>query len=373
MKSRVAFFSAQLVNQSINSHAAIARVLDRYWYVMGDEVRNFETAFAAYCGVSHCIGVANGTDALELALRAVGVARGDSVVLAANAGYYGSAAVRLIGATPIYVDVDSLSLTLCPRSLAMALVGRETKPRAIIATHLYGQLSEIESIAMLARAHGVSLIEDCAQSHGASRNAKRAGSFGDIGCFSFYPTKNLGALGDGGAVVCSDEDLANRIRSLRQYGWGKKYHNELPFGRNSRLDEIQAAVLNDKLPLLESANAARRAVARYYNNAFAELPLQLPVSTEADFVAHLYVVRTPRREALREFLNTQGIACEVHFPVPDHLQTAYAVDPETGRLSVTEAACASVISLPCYPGMPASDQERVALAVADFFLTPAAA
>ncbi|MBC7624591.1 MAG: DegT/DnrJ/EryC1/StrS family aminotransferase, partial [Aeromicrobium sp.] len=189
MKSRVAFFSAQLVNQSINSHAAIARVLDRYWYVMGDEVRNFETAFAAYCGVSHCIGVANGTDALELALRAVGVARGDSVVLAANAGYYGSAAVRLIGATPIYVDVDSLSLTLCPRSLAMALVGRETKPRAIIATHLYGQLSEIESIAMLARAHGVSLIEDCAQSHGASRNAKRAGSFGDIGCFSFYPTK----------------------------------------------------------------------------------------------------------------------------------------------------------------------------------------
>lgn len=373
MNSRVAFFSAQLANEFFDPRASISRVLDRHWYVMGDEVKSFETAFAAYCGTPYCVGLANGTDALELALRAVGVGRGDHVVLAANAGYYGSAAVRLIGATPIYVDVDSRSLTLCPRSLAVVLEASAIKPCAIIATHLYGQLCDIESIAMLTNSHGVSLIEDCAQSHGASRNAKRAGSFGDIGCFSFYPTKNLGALGDGGAVVCADARLADSVRSLRQYGWGQKYHNDLPHGRNSRLDEIQAALLNDKLPFLDAGNAQRREVARYYNHAFSGLPLQLPMSVGGDFVAHLYVVRTPRRDALREFLSMRGIACEVHYPVPDHQQKAYASDLVAGSLPVTETACSSVISLPCYPGISATDLERVTQAVTAFFAATVAA
>lgn len=368
MNSRVSFFSAQTANQSIDPRASISRVLDRHWYVMGEEVKSFEAAFAAYCGVPYCVGLANGTDALELALRAVGVGQGDGVVLAANAGYYGSTAVRLIGATPIYVDVDTQSLTLCPRSLAVALEASAVKPRAIIATHLYGQLCDIESIAMLTRQHGVGLIEDCAQSHGASRNAKRAGSFGDIGCFSFYPTKNLGALGDGGAIVCSDARLAESVRSLRQYGWGQKYHNDLPHGRNSRLDEIQAALLNDKLPLLDAANAKRREVARYYHHAFSGLPLGLPMSVGEDFVSHLYVVRTPRRDALREFLNERGIACEVHYPVPDHLQRAYASDLGASSLPATEAACSSVLSLPCYPGISSADLERVTQAVTAFFV-----
>jgi len=367
MNQRVLFFSAQTVNQSINPAAAISRVLDRHWYVMGEEVKTFEHAFAAYCGVPHCIGLANGTDAIELALRAVGVDHGDTVILSANAGYYGSSAVRLIGAIPKYVDIDEDDLTLCPRALAAALQDSKVRPRAIIATHLYGQLCDIQAIADLARNEGIALIEDCAQSHGAALGVKRAGSFGDIGCFSFYPTKNLGALGDGGAVVCNDIKFADKVRSLRQYGWGQKYHNEMPMGRNSRLDEMQAAVLNDKLPFLDSANAQRITVARFYNNALAGLPLKLPHSTGPDFVAHLYVVRTARRDELRKFLDLQGIACDVHYPVSDHLQKAYAYDAGQQSLAVTETACSTVLSLPCYPGLPVADQQRVVQAIAAFF------
>ncbi len=365
MTERVAFFSAQAVNQDVDLLASVSRVLSRHWYVLGDEVKAFERDFAAYCGVGHCVGLGNGTDALELALRAVGVGPGDTVLLAANAGFYGSTGVHLLGARAVYVDIDPRTLTLDPVALADALARH--RPRAIIVTHLYGQLAAIEQIATLARDHAVPLIEDCAQAHGAHRAGQRAGSFGDIGCFSFYPTKNLGALGDAGAVVCRDGALASRVRSLRQYGWGQKYRNDIPMGRNSRLDEMQAAVLNDKLPTLDAANAARVRIATHYSTALADTGLCLPDPGAGDYVAHLYVVRTPRRDTLQAFLETLDISTDIHYPVPDHQQQACTHQEAAQHLPETERACAEVLSLPCYPGMPMQDVRRVIDAVRAFF------
>jgi dTDP-4-amino-4,6-dideoxygalactose transaminase len=369
MSDPVPFFSAEAVNASVDVGASVARVVKRNWFVLGAEVTAFEQGFAAYCGVPHCIGVGNGTDALELSLRALGVGSADEVVLAPNAGFYGSTAVKLVGAVPAYVDIDPQTLGLCPRALEAQLKAR--RPSAIIVTHLYGQLAAVEEIAAIAARFEVPLIEDVAQAHGARRGGRAAGSFGALACFSFYPTKNLGALGDGGAIVCTDGALDARVRSLRQYGWGRKYHNELAFGRNSRLDEMQAAVLNDKLPRLDDANEARRAIARAYHAAFSDLPLDLPALPGSDHVVHLYVVRTPRRDELRGFLGDQGIASDVHFPVPDHRQAVHAAQYAGLSLPQAEAACATVLSLPCYPGMPQAHVEKVIAAVRSFFL-PAA-
>ncbi len=372
MTDRVAFFSAQAIHQGFDAQAAFARVLARHWYVLGDEVKAFEHDFAAYCGVDHCVSLGNGTDALELALHAVGAGPGSTVMVVANAGFYSSTAVHLVGAQPVYLDVDAASLTMCPVALARALSEALVLPQAIIATHLYGQLAAIEEISALARQYGVALIEDCAQSHGAQIDGQRCGSFGDMACYSFYPTKNLGALGDGGAVVSNSVTLIATVRSLRQYGWSSKYRNDLPMGRNSRLDELQAAVLNDKLPHLEAANAQRRAIAQFYSTELAGLPLTLPASTGDDFVAHLYVMRTQQqdaaqRNALRAHLDAQGIATDVHYPVADHHQQAYAHRYADVSLPVTENACETALSLPCYPNMPQSDQQRVVNAVRGFF------
>jgi dTDP-4-amino-4,6-dideoxygalactose transaminase len=370
MNDPVPFFSAEAVNRPVDVGASVARVVKRNWFVLGAEVTAFEERFAAYCGVAHCIGVGNGTDALELSLRALGVGAGDEVVLAPNAGFYGSTAAKLVGAVPVYVDIDPETLGLCPRALEAQLTAR--RPAAIIVTHLYGQLAAVEDIAAIAARFDVPLIEDVAQAHGARRGGKMAGSFGALACFSFYPTKNLGALGDGGAITCGDGQLAARVRSLRQYGWGRKYHNEVAFGRNSRLDEMQAAVLNDKLPRLDEANEARRAVARSYREAFAGLPLELPAAPGSDNVVHLYVVRSPRRDELHTFLGDQGIASDIHFPVPDHRQAVHAAQYATVSLPQAEAACATVLSLPCYPGMPPAHVERVVAAVRSFFGRPGA-
>jgi dTDP-4-amino-4,6-dideoxygalactose transaminase len=308
--------------------------------------------------------VANGTDALELALRALDVAPGATVVCVANAGFYSSTAIHLVGALPRYVDVDPSTLTMAPQALAQAL---EQRPAAVIATHLYGQLADIESLVRLCRRSGVPLIEDCAQAHGALRSGRRAGSFADVGCFSFYPTKNLGAIGDGGAVVTHDTGLAARVRVLRQYGWSEKYQVSRLGGRNSRLDELQAAVLREKLPHLDRQNEQRRAIARRYNQAFQGTPLQLPPSVEEDFVAHLYVVRSAQRQALRAHLLERGVATDVHYPIADTLQPAWLGRRAAEPLPVTEAACASVMSLPCYPGLAEEQVEHVVGAILSFF------
>ena len=360
----IPLFSAALANQGIDLAGAVLRVIDSNSFVMGREVAKFEEEFAAYTGVPYCISVANGTDALELALRALELKPGQKVACVANAGFYSATAIHLAGAVPLYVDVGEQFLTMAPESLEQAL--RE-KPVAVIATHLYGQLAPIERLAAICRSAGVPLIEDCAQSHGASRGGKRAGSFADLACFSFYPTKNLGALGDGGAVVTGSDALAGRLKALRQYGWSKKYEVSMLGGCNSRLDEVQAAVLREKLPLLEQHNARRRAIATRYNDAFAGLPLRLPASTGADFVAHLYVLRTDRREALRKHLAECGVATDVHYPIADIRQPAFGARYETLALPVSEAACATAMSLPCFPGMPDEDAESVVQAVRSFF------
>ncbi|TWO67930.1 DegT/DnrJ/EryC1/StrS family aminotransferase [Caenimonas sedimenti] len=346
--------------------ATLQRVLQRNWFVLGEEVREFEREFAAWCGVAHCVTVANGTDALELALRALDVQPGGEVLCAANAGFYASAAALAMGAVPGYVDVDDGTLTLSPAALRQALAARPSKPAAVVATHLYGQLADVEGIAAVCAEAGVPWIEDCAQAHGAERGGRKAGSFAPLACFSFYPTKNLGALGDGGAVTSPDARLADRVRALRQYGWSAKYHVSERGGRNSRLDELQAAVLRLKLGHLERQNAERRAIARRYSEAFEGLALRLPVSCGADNAVHLYVVRTAQRETLRAHLLARGVASDVHYPVPDHQQAVLAASRAGVRLPVTEAACASVLSLPCFPGMREEEVDTVIAAVRAF-------
>jgi aminotransferase EvaB len=344
MQFSVPFFSFHGTNDSQQLSEAVGRVINSQKYVLGEEVTGFEKEFATYCGANHCISMANGTDALELGLRALDVKKGDHVVLVANAGYYGSTAVQLIGALPTYVDIDPSTLTMSVEHLSEAI---KTNPKAIIVTHLYGQLADIEAIVKAA--NGIPVIEDCAQAHGASINGKRAGSFGNIGCFSFYPTKNLGALGDGGAVVTSDGDIADNLKRLRQYGWGSKYHVDFRGGRNSRLDEMQAAILRVKLPHLDALNEQRRSIAKRYNEAFAGLKITCPASLGEDYVAHLYVLQTENRDRLKEYLHKFNIATDIHYPIPDHMQKAYASNATD--LTETERACNQVISLPCYPGM----------------------
>lgn len=361
--NQVPLFSAQAVNAGIDLYTPVQQVVASHWYILGEQVKKFEEEFASYVGVSHCISVANGSDALELALRGLGVGKGGRVVAVANAGFYGSTAIHAVGGEPVYVDVDASTQTICPAAVTSVLA---SKPAAIIVTHLYGQLANVEEIVRIATAAGVPVLEDCAQSHGARRNGKQAGSFGTIACFSFYPTKNLGALGDGGAVVTNDDELAARIRQLRQYGWSKKYEVAIPGGRNSRLDEMQAAILRVKLPHLDRWNEERRVIAKRYNSAFAALDMQLPASTDEDFVAHLYVVRVKDRGALAAALKDKQISTDIHYPIADHKQPAYS-HSSLSPLPVTEEACNTVISLPCFPGLTEDEVSRVIEAVTSHF------
>lgn len=334
---------------SADIQTAIKRVLDRSWYILGPEVEAFEREFADYCGAGHCISVGNGTDALELALRALDLPRGSRVLTVANAGGYSTTAILAAGLTPVYADVDPETMTMQP--------GR-ADVRAVIVTHLYGRMASMPAI--LAGAGGVPVIEDCAQAHGAMLDGRKAGTWGSLGCFSFYPTKNLGALGDGGAVVTRDAALGARLRELRQYGWRSKYRSEVAGGRNSRLDEMQAAILRAKLPYLDSWNRQRREIALRYNEAFTDLPLKTPSALDEAHVAHLYVVRSSARDRIREVLAGAGIATDVHYPVPDYRQPSMpAADP----LPATEDCCRTVLTLPCFPELTDAEVTRIITAV----------
>lgn len=362
---RVPFFSTESVNSDPSLEESIQRVLRSNHLILGKEVSGFEEEFAGYLGVDHCVTVASGSDALELALRVLGVGRGQTVVTVANAGFYGSVAIHAVGATPLYVDVDPATLTLSARALEEALLHR---PAAVIVTHLYGQMADVSGIENLCKAVGVPLIEDCAQSHGASMGRRKAGSWGDMACFSFYPTKNLGALGDGGCVVTQRADLAQRIRLLRQYGWEPKYTVAHRHGRNSRMDEIQAAVLRSKLKRLDLWNEIRRSIAARYSQAFALLPLSVPSVCGSEYVAHLYVVQTSERDELRTHLLNDGVVTEVHYPIADHQQPAYLCDAIPFSLDVTERLCARALSLPCFPGMTDDAVNHVLKSVQRFFV-----
>jgi aminotransferase EvaB len=339
--------------------AAARAVIESGWYILGKQGARFETAFAEYCGVSHAIGVASGTDAIELALRAAGIGRSDGVATVANAGFYTSTAIHTIGARPCYVDVGQTH-TMSVDSLRLMLT-RETI-RAVVVTHLYGRLAEIEEIVALCKPSGIPVIEDCAQAHGASRGGSKAGSFGSIGCFSFYPTKNLGALGDGGAITTNDAAIAARLRELRQYGWSGKYQVSRPGGGNSRLDEMQAALLLAKLPHLDQWNEERRRIARRYCEAISNPRVECPADFGSASIAHLFVVQCDDRDGLRQHLQARSIGSDIHYPIPDHRQPAYAA-PQAGDLGVTERLATRILTLPCFNGMKEEEIGRVIEAV----------
>lgn len=341
--------------------AAVARVLQSGWYVHGTEHAAFEREFAAYCGRRHCIAVANGSDALELALRAVGAGPGGEVVTAANAGGYASLAALAIGAMPVLADISASDLTLDPAS-ALALLGPRSK--AVVATHLYGQLADMAALGAGLAGRGIALIEDCAQAHGAVRDGRRAGGFGDLATFSFYPSKNLGAAGDGGAVVTDDDDLAARLRELRQYGWQERYRAVTPGGRNSRLDELQAAVLRVKLPHLDAWNEQRRTIVAHYREAAAGTALALAHRPAPDYVAHLCVARHPDRDGFRQRLAARFIATAIHYPYADHQQPAVRAQRfRAGPLPVTERVVGEILTLPCFPEMTEAEVDAVAAAI----------
>ena len=339
---------------------AVARVLASGRYVLGPEVEAFEREFAAYIGCRHAVGTGSGTDALVLALCALGLPPGTLVATVSHTAVATVAAIELAGLTPLLLNIDPATYTLAPAALQRAFSGSR-RIGAVIVVHLYGQAADLDALVPLARLHGAILIEDCAQSHGAMLGGWRLGSIGDIACFSFYPTKNLGAVGDGGAVLTNEDDRATRLRELREYGWRERYVSATP-GMNTRLDPIQAAVLRVKLPGLDRANARRAAIAARYDRGLAKSGLSLPARRPgATHVFHQYVVRTSRRDELRAALGRAGIGTAVHYPVPVHLQPAYrgrvALDP--GGLGESERAAREVLSLPMFPELAAVDVARV--------------
>lgn len=341
--------------------AAAARVLDRGWFLMGEELRGFEQAFSRYLGVTHCIGVANGTEALELALRCLDIGTGDNVIVAPNAGMYGTIAASQVGAEPLFADVDPMTLCMSAASLEQVAAGNGAK--AVIVTHLYGQMADMAALRAVAARYRLRVIEDCAQAHGARRDGVTAGSLGDIACFSFYPTKNLGALGDAGAIVTNDSAVAEAAGLLRQYGWKSgKYRVQLSHGRNSRMDELQAAFLSTRLPTLDRRNAQRRAIWQRYRSALGS-DRSLVGSGGDDFVAHLCVLRTKDRDALRRQLEARGISTDIHYPIPDHRQPVWAGRFDSLSLPNAEQACAEVLTLPCFPEMTDHEISHVASAL----------
>ena len=341
--------------------AAQSRVLDRAWFIMGPEVAEFEKQFASYLGVHECRTVGNGTDALELGLRAVGVGPNDTVATVANAGFYTSTAISAIGAQPFYLDVNRQTKVVELTEVQRAIGEGAT---AIVVTHLYGQaVPDTLEIAQICKENRVWLIEDCAQAHGAQLAGKMVGTIGDVGCFSFYPTKNLGALGDGGAVVTNDENVAAQVSRLRQYGWTAKYQVELPGARNTRMDEMQAAILQEFLPLLDEWNQRRRDIAKQYNTHIVHPGVVLPNVGAADYVAHLYVICSTQRDSLSAHLRATGISTDVHYPIPDTLQPVFAGRFAHVHLPITEQLASETLSLPCYPAMSDADVVKVADAI----------
>ncbi|MDI6874970.1 DegT/DnrJ/EryC1/StrS family aminotransferase [Candidatus Solincola sp.] len=342
---------------------AFSSFVKRGRYILGPEVESLERELAAFCGVKHGIGVASGTDALLLALRGLGIGEGDEVILPAFTAPPTAVAVNLAGAVPVFADVDPRTLTLDPASAEERITPRT---RCILPVHLFGRPADMPALGKLAERHSLLLVEDCAQSHGASLDGKMTGSYGAAGCFSFYPTKNLGAYGDGGMVVTSDEELAHELRCLRDYG---RVERDLlaKVGPNSRLDELQATFLRIKLKYLPEWNRRRREMARRYIKAFADLPLGLPECREGEeHVYHLFVVTSDRRDDLRRHLDEKGVETVIHYPLPVHRQPPFRGYPGP-PCPVAEEASRRVLSLPLYPHLTREEQETVIAAIRSFF------
>jgi dTDP-4-amino-4,6-dideoxygalactose transaminase len=356
--------AAQFLSYQSEIEASVLRVMRSNRYILGPEVEALESEFAEFIGTKAAIGVGNGTDALELAIRALDIGPGDEVITVSHTAVATVAAIEAAGAVPVLVDVDPRFFTLAPGQLQDALT---TRTKAVIAVHLYGQPADVDEIAAFCSKNGLAFIEDGAQAHGATWGGRRLGGLGTVGCFSCYPTKNLGAIGDAGLVTTNDEALAKKIRMLREYGWQRRYISDLP-GRNSRLDELQAAVLRVKLRHIDDDNAKRVKIARTYSDALDKSVVSLPnIRGNAHAVFHLYVVRSRSRKALAEHLEARGVQTGIHYPVPIHLQSAYLSRIRTARdMSVTEQLSAEVVSLPMYPELSSTDVAHVIDAVNGF-------
>jgi dTDP-4-amino-4,6-dideoxygalactose transaminase len=344
---------------------AMQRVVQNTSFIMGKEVKAFEAAFADFCQSRYAVGVSSGTSALELVLRSMEIGPGDEVITVAHTFIATAEAISAVGATPVFVEIDPQTYNMDPDALAAAITPAS---RAVIPVHIYGQPADMTAINAIARQHGLRVIEDAAQAHAATWQGKLAGSLGDAGCFSFYPGKNLGAYGDAGAVTTDDPALAERVSLLRNHGRHDKYLHEIK-GFGERLDALQAAILGAKLPWLQGWTEARRSLARGYSQKLAHLPITLPkVHPDANPAWHLYVICTDQRDELLAHLNDQGIGAGIHYPIPLHLQPAYAdLGYQPGDLPVTERVAASCLSLPLYPEMSEAQQDQVVAAVADFF------
>jgi len=347
---------------------AIARVLESGWYILGQEGRAFEQEFAAWLGTTRAIGCANGTDAIALILRGMGIGEDCTVATVSHTAVATVAAIEMVGAVPLLLDIDPDTYTMDPDELAAVI---EAPPpglppvRAAIPVHLYGQACDLDPMLAACRAGGVSLIEDCAQAHGATLQGRKLGTIGQAASFSFYPTKNLGALGDGGALATDDWELAERIAAIRQYGWKERYISDV-VGVNSRLDEIQAAILRVKLRDLDANNARRRAIADAFDAVLSNGPLAPPVRRDAaEHVFHQYVIRVPERASVQARLREQGIGTGVHYPAPVHVQPAYRGRVALGPAGCaeTERAAAEVLSLPIYPELTDEQVERICAAL----------
>ena len=357
MKS-VPFLDLGRLHQSIREplDAAYRRVVDSGWFIMGPELEAFEAEFAQYCKVKHCIGVGNGLEALHLLLRAYGIGPGDEVIVPSNTFIATWLAVTQCGATPVPVEPNTHTHNIDPLLISNAITSRT---RAIIPVHLYGQPADMDPINEIASKHGLIVIEDAAQAQGARYKGRRAGSLGHAAATSFYPGKNLGALGDGGAVLTSDDVIAEKVKQLRNYGSTVKYQHDLA-GYNSRLDEMQAAFLRAKLPVLDEWNARRREIANQYSNLLANADIILPhVPEYAEPVWHLYVIRSKQRNALKAQLEQQGISTVIHYPIPPHRQACYQGFHEH-NLPIAEILAEEVLSLPMSPAMKADEVEHVA-------------
>ncbi len=348
---------------------AIGDVLARGQYILGDELATFEREFAAYCEARHAVGVGSGTDAIHLALRACGVRRGDHVITAPNTATPTVCGIVQAGALPVFVDIDPMTFTLDPAKLR-AYLARQSAPfrtRAIVPVHLYGHPAHIREIRSIAGEYDLKVIEDAAQAHGATYQGRRIGGMADASCWSFYPTKNLGAYGDAGMVVTDDPQVAKRLRMLRNYGEEAKYDNRVE-GVNSRLDEIQAAILRVKLRHLDEWVTARRSLAAQYDTLLAGAPVTRPTEMEpARHSYHLYVIRSDHRNALHRHLHEQGIGTAIHYPTPVHRQPAYChLGYADGDLPCAESACRQVLSLPLYPDLTQDEVWQVVVAVKRF-------
>jgi aminotransferase EvaB len=359
----VPMFDLEQVTDSEKLTRIAAQVLTSSHHILGKKVVEFETKFANYLGVKHCVGVANGSDALLIALRSIGVTANDEVATVANAGFYTTAALNQVGASPIFIDVDSGSLLMDPEDLKIKIL--ESNIKAVVVTHLFGQVAPIKEIVKICKAYSIKIIEDCAQAHGAHYENRKVGTFGDVASFSFYPTKNLGAIGDGGAVVTDNDEIAKNILRLRQYGWSEKYHVDTKFGVNSRLDEIQAAFLVEKLEKLDIWNEQRITIASEYFSSFKTGKVQFLKNT-LNGVVHLFVIKTNYRNNLINHLSKNNIQSSVHYPIADHRQKVFEGRFDSLKLPITEESIDKILSLPIYPGMDQNKISHVIKVVNDF-------